>query len=85
MSFADDVYSFYRDQLQNDEEDVISIVLDLLEEQSHEDLIELLKKMNVEELSQMLGIYLVEMLKIRMVQDGKLSPLRSFTESDRLH
>ncbi len=85
MSFADEVYSLYRDQLQNDEEDAITIVLNLLEEQTHKDLLQLLKKMNVDELSQMLGIYLVEMLKLRMVQDGKLSSLKSFTDSDLLH
>jgi DNA-directed RNA polymerase specialized sigma24 family protein len=85
MSFADEVYSMYRDQLQDDEEDAISIVLNLLEEQSHEDLLRLLEGLSVDELSQMLGIYLVEMLKIRMIQDGKLNPLKSFTDSTRLH
>jgi hypothetical protein len=85
MSFADEVYSLYRDQLQDDEEDAISIVLNLLEEQSHKDLLRLLKGLSMDELSQMLGIYLVEMIKLRMIQDGKLSPLKSFTDSSRLH
>jgi hypothetical protein len=85
MSFADEVYSIYRDQLQNDEEDAISIVLNLLEEHSHEDLLRLLKGLSMDELSQMFGIYLVEMLKLRMIQDGKLNPLKSFTDNTLLH
>ncbi|MXQ55539.1 DUF6154 family protein [Shimazuella alba] len=85
MSFADEVYSMYREQLQDDEEDAISIVLNLLEDQSHEDLLRLLEKLSIDELSQMLGIYLVEMLKIKMIQDGKLHPHKSFIDSNRLH
>ncbi|WP_028776791.1 DUF6154 family protein [Shimazuella kribbensis] len=85
MSFADEVYSMYRDQLQDNEEDAISIVLNLLEEQSHEDLLRLLEGLSMDELSQMLGIYLVEMLKIKMMQDGKLQTIKSFTDSTRLH
>jgi hypothetical protein len=85
MSFADEVYSMYRSQLHDKEEDAVSIVLTLLEDQSHQDLLRLLEKLSVDELSQMLGIYLVEMLKIKMIQDGKLSDTKSFFESDRLH
>lgn len=85
MSFADEVYSMYRDQLQDNEDNAISVVLKLLEEHSHEDLLRLLKSLSPDELSQMIGLYLVEMLKVKMIQDGKLNPLKSLTDHTRLH
>lgn len=74
MRFIDQVYSMYQDQLQDTEEDAISIVLSLLEDQSREDVMKLVESMSEDEVIQMLGIYLVEMLKLKMIQDGKLSP-----------
>ncbi|TCP68305.1 DUF6154 family protein [Baia soyae] len=76
MSFVNDIYELYRDQLCDDEDDVITIVLNLLEDQSRENMIQLIQNMGDEEVNQMMGIYLVEMLKMKMVQDGKISPYK---------
>ena len=85
MSFVDEVYDLYRDQLNDDEEDVVAIVLSILEEQSREHMMQLIEQMDDDEITQMLGVYLVEMLKLKMVQDGKLPRLRSVSPVTRYH
>ncbi len=72
MRFVDEVYSMYRDQLGDDEEDAVAIVLSILEEQSREDIMQLIESMDDDEVMQMMGVYLVEMLRMRMAQEGKL-------------
>lgn len=85
MSFVDEVYDLYRDQLSDDEEDAVAIVLSILEEQSREHMMQLIEQMDDDEITQMLGVYLVEMLKLKMVQDGKLPRLRSVSPATRYH
>ncbi|MGA8942546.1 MAG: DUF6154 family protein [Thermoactinomyces sp.] len=85
MSFVDEVYDLYRDQLADDEEDAVTIVLSILEEQSRENMMELIHQMDNDEIMQMLGVYLVEMLKVKMVQDGKLPRLRFDSPVTRYH
>lgn len=85
MSFVDEVYDLYRDQLADDEEDAVTIVLSILEEQSRENMMELIHQMDDDEIMQMLGVYLVEMLKVKMVQDGKLPRLRFDSPVTRYH
>jgi hypothetical protein len=41
--------------------------------------------MTDDEIMQMLGVYLVEMLKMKMIQDGKLPPIRSLPSTTRYH
>lgn len=85
MRFVDQVYSLYQDQLRDNEEDAIAIVLSLLEDQSRDDILKLIEGMSDEEVIQMMGIYLVEMLKLKMIQDGKLSPFTKLQlPNDRL-
>lgn len=72
MSFIDEVYSLYRDQLSDDEDDAIAIVLSILEDQSKETVMQLITEMADDEIVQMMGVYLLEMIKMKMVQDGKL-------------
>lgn len=86
MSFVDEIYELYRDQLRDDEDDAITIVLNLLEEQSRENMNQLIQNMSDDEVNQMMGIYLVEMLKMKMVQDGKISPYKPISVSPtRVH
>ncbi|MBD1372520.1 hypothetical protein IC620_09155 [Hazenella sp. IB182357] len=85
MSFVDEVYSLYRDQLSDDEEDAVAIVLSILEEQSKENILQLIQEMNDDEIMQMLGVYLVEMLKMKMIQDGKLPQIKSSNVPPGIH
>lgn len=72
MSFIDEVYSLYRDQLNDDEDDAVAIVLSILEDQSKENVMQLIAEMADDEIIQMMGVYLLEMIKMKMIQDGKL-------------
>lgn len=85
MSFVDDVYSLYRDQLNDDEEDAVTIVLSLLEEQSREHMQQMISEMSDDEVMQMMGVYLVEMLKLKMMQDGKLPQWKPIALPPRIH
>lgn len=85
MSFVDDVYSLYRDQLNDEEEDAVAIVLSILEEQNREQVMQLINEMSDDEIIQMMGVYLVEMLKMKMIQDGKLPQWKTTITPSRLH
>ncbi|OYD06173.1 DUF6154 family protein [Paludifilum halophilum] len=85
MRFVDDIYSLYRDQLGEDEENAVSVVLSILEDHSRQDMMKLIEEMDDEEVIQMVGVYLVEMLKMKMVQDGKLSEWDSSFYRPRYH
>ncbi|MBA4493625.1 DUF6154 family protein [Paenactinomyces guangxiensis] len=85
MSFVDEVYSLYRDQLNDDEEDAVAIVLSILEEQSRDDVMQLINEMNDDEIIQMMGVYLVEMLKMKMIQDGKLTQWKPMIVPPKFH
>lgn len=70
LKFIDEVYDFYKNLLTGDEEDVLAIVIGLLEEHGKEDLLKLVKQMSEDELYHMLVMYMVEMLRVRMVEEG---------------
>lgn len=77
MSFVDEVYSLYREHLGGDEEDAVTIVLSILEDQSRENVMKLIDQMSDDEVIQMMGVYLVEMIKLKMAQDGKINAWKS--------
>ncbi|TCS96986.1 DUF6154 family protein [Hazenella coriacea] len=85
MSFVDDVYSLYRDQLNDEEEDAVAIVLSILEEQNRDHVMQLITEMSDDEIIQMMGVYLVEMLKMKMIQDGKLPQWKTTVVPSRFH
>lgn len=70
MRFADDLYALYKDQLSGDENETIFLVLNVLSEQNRDDLMKLVDELSENELRQMLSLYLVELLKSRLVRDG---------------
>jgi ribosomal 50S subunit-associated protein YjgA (DUF615 family) len=70
MKFLDEVYDYYKNLLTGDEEDTVAIIIGLLEEHSREDLMTLIEQMSDDEMYHMVVLYLVEMLRRRMVSDG---------------
>ncbi|PTX64320.1 hypothetical protein C8P63_103104 [Melghirimyces profundicolus] len=84
MRFVDDLYSLYREHLE-DEENAVSVVLNILEDQNREDIMKLIEEMDDEEVVQMVGVYLVEMLKMKMSQEGQLSDWESPLKRPRYH
>lgn len=85
MSFIDEVYSLYRDHLTGDEDDAVTIVLSILEDQSRENVMKIIDEMNDQEVIQMLGVYLVEMIKMKMAQEGKTGQWKTKTAPLRFH
>jgi len=85
MSFVDEVYSLYKDHLKEDEEDAIAVVLSILEDQSRENVMKIIDEMPDQEVIQMLGVYLVEMIKMKMAQEGKTDPWKAKSLPHRFH
>lgn len=63
VKLVDEIYEFYRDKLTGDEEDIDILTFALLEEMSYEDLLNLIKELDKQELYNLVGIYLIESLK----------------------
>lgn len=70
MRFVDDLYALYKDQLTGNENDVIALVLNIMSEQSRQDLMKFINDMSEGEIKQMISLYLVELLKSRLVKEG---------------
>lgn len=70
MKFIDDLYNLYRDHLTGDEEDAVAIVLGVLQEHDEEDLLNLIKEMDEDEVFHMLSMFLVEMMRQKMAAEG---------------
>jgi hypothetical protein len=70
MKFIDDLYNLYRDHLTGDEEDAVAIVIGVLQELDQEELLKLANDMNEDELFHMLSLYLIEMMRKKMAQEG---------------
>ncbi|GGA42981.1 hypothetical protein GCM10007416_15030 [Kroppenstedtia guangzhouensis] len=85
MRFVDDLFSLYREHLADDEENAVSVVLNILEDQTREDIMKLIREMDDEEVIQMVGVYLVEMLKMKMAQEGERTDWESLFNRPRYH
>lgn len=69
MNFVDEIYEMYRKKLTGDEEDAVALVLNLLEDHDRNDLMKMVNDMEDEEIFQMLAMWLIEMLKVKMAQE----------------
>lgn len=84
MKFIDQLYELYKNQLTGDEEDVVIIVSGILSELNKEELQDLIKDLSHEEIYQMLGTYMVDRLRIKLIEKGAGVPEDAFS-SDRVH
>lgn len=77
MRFIDEMYELYRGHLTRDEEDIVAVVVGILAEQSQEDLLQLVKEMDEEELFHMVAYYMIEVMKrkVAMEEEGPEGPL----------
>ncbi len=86
MGFVDEIYEMYRNQLTGSEEDAVALVLNLLEDHEKNDLLKMINQMNDAELFQMVAMYLIEILKVKMSQEDLSSPkFKSQSTDNRLH
>ena len=81
MNFIDEVYEMYRKQLTGDEEDAVALVLNILEDHDRNDLVKIIQEMDDSEIYQMVAMWLIEMLKVKMAQEG-VGDSNFKTESD---
>ncbi|MDQ0157848.1 DUF6154 family protein [Robertmurraya andreesenii] len=63
MKLVDEIYEFYRDKLTGDDEDIDMLTFALLEEMSYDDLMNIIKELDKQELYDLIGLYLMEALK----------------------
>lgn len=85
MKFVDQLYELYKNQLTGDEEDVIIVVSGILSELSRDELVALVKDMEREEIYQMLGTYMVEKLRVKLVEKGAGIPEEAAPPDGMLH
>lgn len=86
MSFVDEIYEMYRNHLTGDEEDAVALVLNLLQEHKKNDILKKVQEMDDYEIFQMFAMYLIEMLKAKMAQEGVGdSNFKSQLSNTRLH
>lgn len=69
MTFVDDLYQAYKRQLSSQEIDAELLAASVLDELSHEDVVDLLKELTDEDLFGLYGLYLIENLKRRIHKD----------------
>ncbi|WP_301169814.1 DUF6154 family protein [Brevibacillus nitrificans] len=74
MRFIDEVYELYKGHFNGAEEDITAIVVGILDEQSREDLLELIDEMDGEELFHMLATYMIEVMKRKVAMEEEHSP-----------
>jgi hypothetical protein len=70
LKFIDDLYNLYRDHLTGDDEDAVALVLGVLQEQEHEDMLKLVTDMGEDDLFAMLSYYLIELMRQKMAEEG---------------
>ena len=68
MKLVDELYEMYLDKLTGDEEDIDMLAFAFLEEMTRDDLIHLISEMEEQELYNLMGLYLIESLKVKFAQ-----------------
>ena len=63
MKLVDEIYEFYRDRLTGSEEDIDMLTFALLEEMTYEDLLNMIRSLDQQELYNLVGLYILEALK----------------------
>ncbi|WP_200756629.1 DUF6154 family protein [Effusibacillus dendaii] len=85
MKFVDQLYELYKNQLTGDEEDVLIIVSGILSDLNREEMVKLIEDMEQEEIFQMLGTYMVEKLRVKLVEKGAGVPMEAAPPDGHLH
>ncbi len=83
MGFIDEIYEMYRGHLKGGENDAIKLVLNLLHDHKREEILSKINEMEDYEIYQMFSIYLIEALKMKILEDDiqLLKPKQSFSDS----
>ncbi|CAM3352524.1 DUF6154 family protein [Hydrogenibacillus schlegelii] len=85
MKFVDDVFKLYREQLVEHPDGPLEVVLQLFSDHEREDLLRFIEGMSDDELFQMVSLYVVELLKQKLMQEGLLPPQDATPVDPNLH
>lgn len=85
MKLVDELYELYRDKLTGDEEDIDMLAFAFLEEMTREDLLHLIYEMDEQELYNLMGLYLIENLKVKFAQGDYGQRRHPFSNQRNLH
>ncbi len=69
MKLVDEIYEFYRDRLTGSEEDIDMLTFALLEEMTYEDLLNMIRSLDQQELYNLVGLYILEALKGKFARE----------------
>lgn len=72
MRFIDKLYELYKDKLIADEEDIDIITATVMQEMSREDILLLFAELSYDDLYQLMGKYISEKLKEKIINNGHL-------------
>lgn len=85
MKLVDELYEMYRDKLTGDDEDIDMLAFAFLEEMKREDLLHLISEMDEQELYNLMGLYLIESLKVKFAQGDYGQQRHPFPNHRTLH
>ncbi|MBB6445802.1 DUF6154 family protein [Bacillus benzoevorans] len=85
MKLVDELYELYRDKLTGDEEDIDMLAFAFLEEMTRDDLLHLIYEMDEQELYNLMGLYLIENLKVKFAQEDYGQRRHPFPNQRNLH
>lgn len=63
MKLIEELYNMYRDKMTGDEEDIDMLTFAVLEQLDRKEIFELLQEMDDQELTNLMGLYIIETLK----------------------
>ncbi|MDF1509374.1 DUF6154 family protein [Robertmurraya sp. DFI.2.37] len=85
MKLIDEIFEFYRDKLTGDDEDIDMLAFALLEEMTYDDLMNIIKDLDKQELYDLIGLYMIETLKGKFAQESYGQQRTSSPHSRNLH
>lgn len=85
MKLIDEIFEFYRDKLTGDDEDIDMLAFALLEEMTYDDLMNIIKDLDKQELYDLIGLYMIETLKGKFAQESYGQQRAPSPQSRNLH
>ncbi|MFJ8245894.1 DUF6154 family protein [Peribacillus asahii] len=70
MKLIEELYNMYRTKLTGDEEDIDMLTFAVLEQLDRKEILELLHDMDEQELTNLMGLYIIESLKGKFAQNS---------------
>ncbi|MFE4143404.1 DUF6154 family protein [Peribacillus simplex] len=70
LKLIEELYNMYRDKMTGDEEDIDMLTFAVLEQLDRKEIFELLQEMDDQELTNLMGLYIIETLKGKFAQNS---------------